>query len=49
MKIKPRYTVIIYMPAYQYCNVANAVNNKSAFMVAIELDKKQFTIHIQSH
>lgn len=37
---KPRYTVIIYMPAYRYCNEENAVNNKSAFMVAIELDKK---------
>lgn len=24
------------MPAYQYCNVANAVNNKSAFTVAIK-------------
>jgi len=28
------------MPAYQYCNEANAVNNKSAFPVAIELDNK---------
>lgn len=37
------------MPAYQYCNVVNAVSNKSAFMVAIELDKKKFTTHIQSH
>jgi len=48
MKIKPQYTVIIYMPAYQYCNVVNAVSNKSAFMVAKELDKKNLQ-HIQSH
>lgn len=27
------------MPAYQYCNVANDVNNKSAFIVAVELNK----------
>lgn len=40
------------MPAYQYCNVANAVNNKSAFTVAIknriQKKKKKWTIHIQT-
>lgn len=35
------------MPAYQYCNVANVVNNKSALMVAILFNKamKQCTLN----